>query len=85
MNDRNNEPEDLSYLEQPIDQMVTVQEYHIITVQETDNPPEFDIILDIEHVETGHGWRQDMTMGREQFIQFVRMLNYAAKTAGVEV
>jgi hypothetical protein len=85
MTERNDNPEDLSYLEMPVDQMLSVREYHIVTVQDTENPPEFDVILDVTHMETGHQWRQDVSLGRDQFAQFVRMLNYAAETAGIEV
>lgn len=85
MSDRNDEPEDLSYLEVPVEQHLSVQEFHIIAIQDTQNPPEFDIILDVEHIETAHAWRQSLNMGRDQFIQYVRMLNYAADTAGIEL
>ena len=84
MNDRNDNEEDLSYLEVPVDQHLTMRDVHIIAIKDTENPPEFDIVMDIEHVETAHQWRQSVNIGREQFAQYLEMLIYAAKTAGVE-
>jgi len=85
MNDRNDNPEDLSFLEAPVDQHLSVQEFHVITIQDTDDPPEVDLVLDVEHIETGHAWRQSINMGRDQFKQYVNTLVYAATTAGIDL
>lgn len=77
--------EDLSFLEQEVEQHLTLRDFHIVTIQDTQEPPEFDIIQDVEHIETGHSWRQSQSFGRDQFVQYVKMLLFAAYTADVEI
>ena len=79
------EEEDLSFLEAEVEQHLTLRDFYIVTIQDTDEPPEFDVIQDVEHIETGHGWRQSQSFGRDQFIQYIRMLMFAAAAADVEI
>ena len=54
-----------------------------VTVQHGDDPPTLMLRIEVTHAETGVSWKQSLTFTRQQWVDLMRLLNYACENEGV--
>ena len=69
--------------EQPTDQHLNVEAMQAMTIQVEDDPPELELILDVEHADTGHIWRQSLRLTKAKWVELMQLLDFVADTEGV--
>jgi hypothetical protein len=71
-------------IEQPSDQQLTAISFHATTDRRGDDPPVLHVVIDVEHVETGAQWRQELIFDRDHWVELMELLAYAAKGEGLK-
>ena len=55
----------------------------ITSTQNADDPPEFQLELEVQHTELGERWWQGITMPKGALLQLLSLLQYTAKKEGL--
>ena len=70
--------------EAPTDQHLTAKNMAVITRAVADDPPEFALLLDVQHDEAGLDWRQEVTFSRSKAVELTQLMDYSLTQVGVQ-
>ena len=62
-----------------IRQHLIIRDMQITSTQEAEDPPQFQLELEVEHAELRERWWQGITMPKGALLQLLSLLEYTAK------
>lgn len=69
----------------PTEQHLTVQDMASMTrMAGVEDPPEFRLVLDVVHDETGLDWRQEIAFKGKKMIELTQLMIYSCEQIGVD-
>jgi hypothetical protein len=73
-----------TFFEGETEQHLTCLEMATRTLTVTDDPPEFMLMMDVEHNESKMQWRQEVALSKPKAIELTKLMAYSLDNVGVE-
>lgn len=62
-----------------VTQHLVIKDMQITATQEVDDPPQFELELEVQHAESGQRWWQGVTFPKGALVQLSSLLDYTLK------